>query len=72
MINIGSELKTERVKAGFKQLEVAKILGVGPVTVSRWECDHTTPNLATGIILLSLYGTDLVSFFKKIVSKKIV
>lgn len=44
-MNFGANLKALRKAAGLTQLEVAKRLGLTDMAVSRWENNHTEPNM---------------------------
>lgn len=44
-MNFGANLKALRKAAGLTQLEVAKRLGLTDMAISRWENNHTEPNM---------------------------
>ena len=44
-MNFGANLKSLRKAAGLTQLEVAKRLGLTDMAISRWENNHTEPNV---------------------------
>jgi transcriptional regulator with XRE-family HTH domain len=50
------EVRTERLRLGFSQAELARELGVHPQTISNWECDVQTP---PGLLPLALKYLDL-------------
>jgi len=37
------QYKIARIKAGLTQIEVAKLIGVTPLTICRWETEKVTP-----------------------------
>ena len=46
-MEFGQKLKEARLKAGRKQEDVAKQLGVSRQTMSNWENDRSYPDLAS-------------------------
>lgn len=61
-------LAAARVNAGMKQKDVAKIVGVTPITLGNWEKGVTCPGISTAQQLADLYGltTDDIFFAKMI------
>lgn len=58
-MKLGQKLKEARLKAGLKQEDLAKQLGVSRQTVSSWENDRSYPDLGSAVKLSNLYGTSL-------------
>jgi transcriptional regulator with XRE-family HTH domain len=50
------EVRTERLRLGFSQAELARELGVHPQTVSNWECSVQAP---PGLLPLAFKYLDL-------------
>lgn len=46
-MNVGTEIKVARIIAGMKQQEVADLMGVSQVAVSRWERGEIKPPAET-------------------------
>ena len=64
---LGSELKTLRVKAGLKQKEVASKLGyTSPQFISNWERGISSPPVKSLKQLAEIYNTNPDSLFKKL------
>lgn len=51
--NISSEIKQKRISLGLTQGQLAKILGVSPNTLARWERGELKPR-SIGAILITL------------------
>ena len=49
-------LKLWRLKAGYTQAEVAKILKISPATLIKWEKGETQPRIDTLMALCKLYS----------------
>lgn len=49
-------LKLWRLKAGYTQAEVAKILKISPATLIKWEKGETQPRIDTLMALCKLYN----------------
>lgn len=58
-MNFGLNLKSLRKAAGLTQLEVAKRLGLTDMAVSRWENNHTEPNMEYCSKLCAILGCTL-------------
>ena len=56
---LGNSLFQARKNCGMSQQDVAQILGVSRQTISKWETDETTPDLAQGKRLAALYRLSL-------------
>lgn len=54
-MNIGSKLKTERMKKGWAQIFVGKKLNIPSSTLSGYENDHRSPDLETLKQFATLY-----------------
>lgn len=63
-MELGQKLKEARMKAGLKQEELAKQLGVSRQTVSNWENDRSYPDLGSAVKLSNLYGQSLDEMLK--------
>ena len=55
-MEFGQKLKEARLKAGLKQEDVAKQVGVSRQTMSNWENNRSYPDLASVLKLSDLYG----------------
>ena len=55
---IASKLRTAREKAGYKQEDIANILGVTPQKVSSFETGRTRVDVDTLVTLCKLYNVD--------------
>lgn len=55
---IASKLRNAREKTGFKQEDIAKILGVTPQKISSFETGRTRVDVDTLVTLCKLYGVD--------------
>ena len=55
---IASKLRTAREKAGYKQEDIANILGVTPQKVSSFETGRTRVEVDTLVTLCKLYNVD--------------
>ena len=49
-------MKVERVKHGYTQEELGKLIGVHKNAISRWETGETDPTSSNLVALCSLYG----------------
>ena len=58
-ILIGRRLKALRLKKEVTQAEIARRLGVNPVTVFRWETGGQSPGVAHLEILAGIYEVEL-------------
>jgi transcriptional regulator with XRE-family HTH domain len=58
-MSLGNSLFQARKNCGMSQQDVAQILGVSRQTISKWETDETTPDLAQGKRLAALYRLSL-------------
>lgn len=54
-----NRLKLLRKKHGYKQKEIAAMLGVKNSAVSKWECGRTLPDADVLIFLADLYGVSV-------------
>lgn len=52
-----------RLKNGFSQCELAKLIGVTEVTISRWENGSRVPNASYLANLASVLGVDVNYFY---------
>lgn len=70
---IGSRLKTARIKAGKTQMEVAQILGKTQQNIGHWETGYSQPDADTLFTLCDIYGqtADEVFGFKSNAGKYI-
>lgn len=59
-------LRQLRVDAGYKQKDIAKILGIKPVTCSAYESGRIAPTTEKLVMLAKLYGVDLTLFTEKL------
>lgn len=64
--NIFAEnLKKLRTEKNLTQEQVAKILGVSPQAVSRWECKNTMPDAMILPDIAKLYGVTIDDLYKE-------
>jgi len=56
MVN-GVKLTEARIAAGLGTIEVAKLLGCGKSSVSKWEMEYLIPSEERILKLVELYGT---------------
>jgi len=56
--DIALKLRSAREKAGYKQEDIARILGVTPQKVSSFETGRTRVDVDTLVTLCKLYGVD--------------
>jgi len=49
----GQQIRTLRERLGFTQVQLAQLLGVHPLTVSRWERDELAPSPHQAALLAS-------------------
>lgn len=61
---IGRRLKSERVKAGYNQTEVAEKLNVTRNTIQNWEHNPDSLSIGKYKLLADLYGCSLRNFFE--------
>lgn len=59
MINIGEELKYQRIKANLSQQALAQKIGTSQQNISRWEKNEVEPSLSFCIALADFYGISL-------------
>lgn len=59
MSNLGDNLRNEREKNGFTQEHLAKLVGVKPNTIWRWESGDRIPRVHTLNKIAKLYGVTL-------------
>ena len=45
MVKIGSIIATKRKEAGLTQAQLAEMVGVGQISISRWETDRHLPTV---------------------------
>jgi len=60
---VSNDLKTERLKMGLTQNDVAKQLGISPITYQRYESNKRIPDVQIAINLARIYNTDVESIF---------
>lgn len=58
-MSIGEKIKTERLKKGWKQEDLAKQLSVSRSTISSWEVNRNSPDLDTIVLLSDLFSISL-------------
>lgn len=63
-VEVGRRLKSERVKAGYNQEEVALKLNVTRATIANWESNPDNLTLGKYKMLADLYGCPLRNFFE--------
>lgn len=59
MVSENNRLKLLRKKHGYKQDEIAAMLGVKNSAVSKWECGRTMPDAEALVFLADLYGVSV-------------
>lgn len=59
MVTENNRLKLLRKQHGYKQGEIAAMLGVKNSAVSKWECGRTLPDADALIFLADLYGVSV-------------
>ena len=64
-MDIGSKLKTSRIKAGLTQETVAEKIGVSRQTISNWENNKSYPDIVNVISLSNLYSVSLDELLKE-------
>lgn len=64
-MEFGQKLKEARMKAGLKQEDVAKQVGVSRQTMSNWENDRSYPDLASVLKLSDLYGISVEEMLRE-------
>lgn len=62
-VEIGAVMQAIRIKKGYKQGEVAKLLGRANSTLAMWETGRSQPDINTLIELFRLYGESLDEVF---------
>lgn len=60
---MSNDLKTERLKMGLTQNDVAKQLGISPITYQRYESNKRIPDVQIAINLARIYNTNVESIF---------
>ncbi|MDD6143717.1 MAG: helix-turn-helix transcriptional regulator [bacterium] len=65
MSSIGDILRSERIKAGKTQDEIARYLRVTRQTISSWEIGRTVPNYNMLRLLAEVMAIDVGRFFEK-------
>jgi len=60
---VSNDLKTERLKMGLTQNDVAKQLGISPITYQRYESNKRIPDVQIAINLARIYNTNVESIF---------
>ena len=61
---VANNLRSARVRAGYNQADVAKLLGVSRQTVNNFETDPGSLNIRKLVDLAKLYGCHLSYFFE--------
>lgn len=56
---VGELLQELRKDKGITQAELARVLGVSPLTVSSYECGRSTPDDATKVKISQYFGVSL-------------
>lgn len=64
-MEIGSKLKSTRVKMGMTQEKVADEIGVSRQTISNWENNRSFPDIVSVISLSNLYSVSLDELLKE-------
>lgn len=64
-MELGQKLKEARIKAGLKQEELARAIGVSRQTVSNWENNRSYPDIACVMKLSDLYNLSLDELLKE-------
>lgn len=59
MVSENNRLRTLRKKYGYKQKEIADMLGVKNSAVSKWECGRTLPDANALLYLADVYGVSV-------------
>ena len=65
MSSIGDILRSERIKAGKTQDEIARYLRVTRQTISSWEIGRTVPNYNMLRLLAEVMAIDVGRLFEK-------
>ncbi len=55
-MDYGFELKSQREKAGYSQMELSKLTGISQSSISRWEENKRTPSIENCVQLADFYG----------------
>lgn len=63
MVSENNRLRTLRKKYGYKQKEIADMLGVKNSAVSKWECGRTLPDANALLYLADMYGVSVDYIF---------
>lgn len=63
-MDIGTKLKTARLKAKLTQEKAAEAIGVSRQTISNWENEKSYPDIVSVISLSDLYGVSLDELLK--------
>lgn len=63
-MDIGTKLKTARLKAKLTQEKAAEAIGVSRQTISNWENEKSYPDIVSVISLSDLYGISLDELLK--------
>lgn len=64
VMDIGTKLKTARLKAKLTQEKAAEAIGVSRQTISNWENEKSYPDIVSVISLSDLYGVSLDELLK--------
>jgi len=60
---VSNALKTERLKLGLTQNNVAVQLGISPITYQRYESNKRIPDVQVAISLARILNTNVESIF---------
>lgn len=66
MQNLGPKIREERKKAGLTQKQLAKRIGISPITLQRIETGKSSPSVATLSEIVHHLNKSIVSFFQEI------
>lgn len=54
-----SNIRAERCRLGMSQKQLAQLLGVTPISISRWECGECMPSIKNLRRMSELFGKSL-------------
>lgn len=58
-------LKNARKAAGYRQEDIAKLFGITPSAVCRWETGRALPNAAKLVKLSQIYGVSIEQLLRE-------
>ena len=56
---MGENIRTNRVRVGYSQRDLANLLGISDAAVCKWETGKATPTTANLINMARLFGVSL-------------